>query len=143
MTWIKPNFLWMMYRSSWGTASGQEVVLAIWLRRTAFDVIVAQAVPSSFAADIYGDRADWERAVAGSDVRVQWDPDHNPAGGKCERRAIQLGLRGAAIQRYAREWILHIEDISEFVAAQRSHARPPYSNLVVPREDIYLPTHLR
>lgn len=29
MTWIKPNFLWMMYRSVWGTKPNQEVVLAI------------------------------------------------------------------------------------------------------------------
>src|SRR6476620_9141200 len=26
MSWIKPNFLWMMYRSGWGTKVGQEVV---------------------------------------------------------------------------------------------------------------------
>ena len=25
MSWIKPNFLWMMYRSGWGTKEGQEV----------------------------------------------------------------------------------------------------------------------
>src|SRR5579885_3321276 len=31
MSWIKPNFLWMMYRSGWGTKEGQEVVLAVWL----------------------------------------------------------------------------------------------------------------
>ncbi|WP_216092858.1 DUF4291 family protein [Candidatus Marithrix sp. Canyon 246] len=26
MTWIKTNFLWMMYRSEWGTKQGQETV---------------------------------------------------------------------------------------------------------------------
>ena len=45
MSWIKPNFLWMMYRSGWGTKPGQEVTLAIWLKRTVFDTILAQAVP--------------------------------------------------------------------------------------------------
>jgi hypothetical protein len=29
MTWIKPSFLWMMYRSGWATKPGQERVLAI------------------------------------------------------------------------------------------------------------------
>lgn len=24
MSWIKPNFLWMMYRSGWATKEGQE-----------------------------------------------------------------------------------------------------------------------
>ncbi len=28
MTWIKPSFLWMMYRCGWATKPGQEHVLA-------------------------------------------------------------------------------------------------------------------
>ena len=47
-----------------------------------------------------------------------WDPDHDPSGGKVERRAIQLGLRGAMLAKYAREWLSGIEDISGFVAEQ-------------------------
>ena len=50
MSWIKPNFLWMMYRSEWGQAEGQEVVLALRLKRRFFDFLLAQAVPSSFDA---------------------------------------------------------------------------------------------
>ena len=33
MSWIKPNFLWMMYRCGWANKEGQEVVLAVWLER--------------------------------------------------------------------------------------------------------------
>jgi len=29
MTWIKPSFLWMAYRSGWATKPGQTVVLRI------------------------------------------------------------------------------------------------------------------
>ena len=29
MSWVKPNFLWMMYRSGWGQKEGQVVVLAV------------------------------------------------------------------------------------------------------------------
>jgi Domain of unknown function (DUF4291) len=29
MSWIKPNFTWMMYRSGWGQKPGQEIVLAV------------------------------------------------------------------------------------------------------------------
>lgn len=36
MTWIKPNFLWMMYRNGWGTKEDQEYVLAIHLKMEAF-----------------------------------------------------------------------------------------------------------
>ncbi len=35
MSWIKPNFLWMMYRSGWGTKEGQEITLAVRLKRSA------------------------------------------------------------------------------------------------------------
>ena len=54
-----------------------------------------------------------------------------------ERRAIPLGLRGDVLARYAREWLLGIEDLSTFVAEQRSNARAPYEELVTPREDVY------
>src|SRR5689334_16184621 len=40
MSWVKPNFLWMMHRSSWATGEGQTVVLAIWLARVHFDAIL-------------------------------------------------------------------------------------------------------
>jgi hypothetical protein len=47
MSWIKPNFLWMMYRSGWGSKAGQEVTLAITLRRSFFDKILSKAVASA------------------------------------------------------------------------------------------------
>lgn len=54
-----------------------------------------------------------------------------------ERRAIQPGLRGEILARYAREWIVEIEDISAFVAEQREHARGDYADLIVPSERVY------
>lgn len=138
MTWIKPNFLWMMYRSGWGQSEGQEVVLAVRIRRSAFDAILRSAVPSAFAPSLYVDRAAWQRAVMDSEVRLQWDPDHDPKGAKLERRAIQLGLRGEACANYAREWIVDIQDISEFVGEQRRHVQGGgLDQLVTPRERPY------
>ena len=138
MSWIKPNFLWMMYRSGWGTKEGQEVTLAIWLQRTAFDDILRQAVPSSFAPAVYADEAAWKRAVAQSSVRLQWDPDHAPDGSALERRAIQLGLRGDMLTQYARAWIVDIEDISDVVAEQRPRAQlGDHGRLMAPREKVY------
>lgn len=63
MTWIKPNFLWMMYRSGWGTKENQEVTLAIRLHRSAFDSILSEAVHSKYVPEIYEDQAAWNRAV--------------------------------------------------------------------------------
>ena len=45
MSWIKPNFLWMMYRSGWGTKENQEVTLALRVSRQFFDSILAAAIP--------------------------------------------------------------------------------------------------
>jgi hypothetical protein len=36
MSWIKPNFLWMMYRSAWGIKANQEITLALRIRREFF-----------------------------------------------------------------------------------------------------------
>jgi hypothetical protein len=140
MSWIKTNFLWMMYRSGWGSKAGQEVALAVRLRRGFFDSLLEQAVPSSFDRDLYPDTASWSKAVARSGVRLQWDPDHGPSGQPRQRRAIQLGLRGPVLEEYGKRAILEIEDISEFVAEQHSHVRPGfYEELMTPSERVYLP----
>jgi hypothetical protein len=139
MSWIKTNFLWMMYRSGWGTKPDQKVTLAIRIRRAGFDQLLREAVHSSFITDVYGDQAAWADAVARSSVRLQWDPDHDPSGTKEERRALQLGLRGEALKRYAQQWLIAIDDISEFVAEQRQYAQSPatYAQLQTPSEAVY------
>jgi hypothetical protein len=138
MTWIKPNFLWMMYRSGWGKKPGQEVTLAIRLSRSAFEEVLAQAVHSIYIPEIYENHEGWRNAVKNSDVRLQWDPDHSPGGGKLERRAIQLGLQGEVIAKYARDWIMSIEDISDFVAQQYSHVlNQAEADLLTPSESPY------
>lgn len=138
MSWIKTNFLWMMYRSNWGTSFNQEVVLAIWLKRSAFEQILSEAVHSSFNAAKYGTQEQWGAEMQRSNVRLQWDPDHNPYGQKQERRAVQLGMKGSTLQRFAREWIVRIENISAFVATQRAHVeKKQLQNLVTPQEHVY------
>jgi len=98
MSWIKTNFLWMMYRSGWAAKNGQEVILAIWMRRSAFEDLLKQAVHSSFVASVYQNEETWKEAIATSSVRLQWDPDHDPSGERVKRRAIQLGLRGQPLR---------------------------------------------
>src|SRR5213595_2953819 len=70
MSWIKPNFLWMMYRSGWGSKVDQECVLAIRIRREVFETILARAVHSSFVAEVYKTDKAWKEVVARSDVRL-------------------------------------------------------------------------
>ena len=142
MSWIKPNFLWMMYRCDWGTKSGQEVILAIRLKRPFFNSVLEQAVPSSYSPDLYPNQAVWQKAVHSSSVRLQWDPDHDPVGTPVKRRAVQLGLRGEVLKEYARHAIIDIVDISDFVKSQRDYAKSgDYSKLLTPMEQVYLPTN--
>jgi hypothetical protein len=84
MTWIKTNFLWMMFRSAWATKSNQEKILAIRITRAGFEDILTKAVLSKNSSN------------KNNEVILQWDPDHMPNGDKVQsgRRAIQLGLRG-------------------------------------------------
>jgi hypothetical protein len=138
MSWIKPNFLWMMYRSGWGTKEGQEVTLAVRLRRSTFEEILQLAVHSSYVPEAYGSPETWKARLAVSAVRLQWDPDHDPHGCKQERRAIQLGLAGDTLRQYSHDWIVGIEDISGFVAEQRSNMGcNGLASLVTPREEVY------
>lgn len=140
MSWIKPNFLWMMYRSGWGEKPGQEVVLAVTIPRTLFDAILVAAVPSTFTKALYASEEEWKNAGRNSDVRLQWDPDHAPKGAPQERRAIQLGLRGEMLRRYGKEEVVSIQDISGFVQEQRGVLDSDIGKLVTPKERVYLPS---
>lgn len=138
MSWIKPGFLWMMYRSGWAGKPGQEVVLAVRLKRSAFDAILVEAVHSSYIPEVYGTEENWKQALEQSAVRMQWDPDHHPSGGKLDRRAIQLGLKDEFLKGYADSWIIEIEDITTFVHDQYQHVlMGNYSQLQTPRETVY------
>ncbi|AGC75782.1 uncharacterized protein DUF4291 [Nonlabens dokdonensis] len=140
MTWIKPNFLWMMYRNGWGTKEGQEVVLAIHLKREAFERNLSKAVYSNYQEDLYKSREQWQEEVKSSNIRLQWDPDHDPYGGKLERRAIQLGIRNKEIIAYSKDDILEIEDISAYVNEQYLFVKAhELHRLTLPEEKPYLP----
>lgn len=136
MSWIKPNFLWMMFRSGWATKEGQERILEVRIRRDFFDQLMKDAVPSAFIAELFTDHQEWKNAVSRSDVRLQWDPDHDPAGKSVERRAVQLGLRGNMLQRYSDE-LCWIKDITDFVIEQRNNVHD-HEKLLLPYEDVYI-----
>jgi hypothetical protein len=141
MSWIKPNFLWMMYRSGWGTKENQEATLGLRLRHGFFDSLLAQAVASSWDRDQFTSHEEWAQAVARSSVRLQWDPDHHPSSAKLERRALQLGLRGEVLEAFGQRELLEVIDLTEFVSEQRSGlSSVGISALLTPRECVYLPT---
>ncbi|MEV8512266.1 DUF4291 domain-containing protein [Dactylosporangium sp. NPDC051484] len=120
MTWIKPSFLWMMYRSGWATKEGQEHVLAVEMRRDGFEWALARACLSHYDHGVHGSRAEWQRQLRASPVRVQWDPERDlHLRPMPQRRSLQLGLSGVAVRRYADEWIVGLTDVTGL--AHRAH----------------------
>jgi hypothetical protein len=110
------------------------------VRRRFFDRLLESAVESSFQAERHGSHQAWKQAVTSSDVRLQWDPDHHPSGAPLDRRAIQLGLRGAALAELGQREILEILDLSSLVAEQRSHVESRRLDLrETPLEWVYVP----
>src|SRR5205085_8080838 len=97
MTWIKPSFRWMLYRSGWASKPNQERILAIHLTREGWE----QALKWS------GKRED------GKCVRVQWDPERGMRFEALEYRSIQVGLSGRAVEEgLFGGWIVKIEDVT-------------------------------
>jgi hypothetical protein len=138
MSWIKPNFLWMMFRCGWASKENQERVLAIWLNKVDFQNILRQAVFSSFNPTYYVSHDHWKEELNQKEVRLQWDPDHDPFGGKLTRRAIQIGMKGSVLERFGRQQIKLIEDITGFVKEQKVHVdNGKLEKLSVPIETVY------
>ncbi|MFD3683780.1 DUF4291 domain-containing protein [Nocardiopsis sp. NPDC058631] len=120
MTWIKPSFLWMMYRCGWGLKKDQETVLAVEISREGFERALADACLSHFDPDVHTDRRAWRQRLGESSARVQWDPERDLHLAPLGHRSLQLGLSGEASRRYADEWTVSITDVTPL--AHRVHA---------------------
>lgn len=128
MTWVKPSFLWMMERCGWATKVDQQRVLAVRVKRSAFDAWVSQAVSTS-------------QANVNADVRVQWDPERNLRGGKLNHRSLQLGLGRGVIRAYATELIVGIDDVTALakrIDALRRDGAWPAAEKLLPLEKLYV-----
>ncbi|MFD8635215.1 MULTISPECIES: DUF4291 domain-containing protein [unclassified Streptomyces] len=112
MTWIKPSFLWMMYRCGWATKPDQETVLAVEITRAGFDHALRHACLSHFEHGTHTDREAWKRSLRDSSARVQWDPERDLHLGPLPYRSLQLGLSGPFSRAYADEWTVSIRDVT-------------------------------
>lgn len=120
MTWIKPSFLWMMYRCGWAAKPGQETVLAVEIRRDGFEWALRHACLSHYVRGLHTDRAAWQRELRRSPARVQWDPERDLRLAPLPHRSLQLGLAGEASRLYADEWTVSITDVTPL--AREVHA---------------------
>jgi hypothetical protein len=111
MTWIKPSFLWMMYRSGWGLKdTRQSRILAIDISRDGFEWALAHSC-LSHPEDSMSEE-EWLKLKKKTPVRIQWDPDRDIHLKAQISRAIQIGLSGKAVELYVNEWIQNISDVT-------------------------------
>jgi hypothetical protein len=147
MTWIKPSFLWMMYRSGWATKPGQERILAIQITRDGFEWALAHAALSHYEPGTYASQLEWAEHKRTSPVRVQWDPERSVTLAPLSHRAIQIGLSGEAVDRYLDQWITAITDITPLAGRIRRHVSSGHLDTAqagLPAERLYpLPAPIR
>lgn len=141
MTWIKPSFLWMMYRAGWGYKDeGQKRILAIDITREGFEWALAHSCPSHPEPGMSPE--EWEQLKSRCPVRIQWDPERDLLLQPLPHRAIQIGLSKEAVRLYAGEWIQRITDVTSLahsIHALVAEDRINEAKLALPREAAYIP----
>lgn len=140
MTWIKPSFLWMMYRSGWGKKdSSQKRILAIDITREGFEWALEHSL-LSHDAHSYKNKEEWLRVKKDTPVRVQWDPERDLYLQPQKHRAIQIGLTNESVPLYVNTWIQNVIEVTSLAgeiyslvergeleaATQRLPAEHPY-----------------
>lgn len=107
MTWIKPSWAWMLYRSGYSHKDpGQERILALKMRRADFIGLLRRGLLSSHGTG-------GQEPGDGAAVRIQWDPERTVRLGKLPHRSIQIGIPGALSRVWAEEWVVGIEDVTD------------------------------
>ena len=138
MTWIKPSFGWMLYRSGYATKHNQERILKIKLSHDGFLAILSQGIHTSFEPDLFKTEIDWQLALRRGEVRYHWDPDRDLQLRRLDRRALQVGIRGSVLSNYVNHWILGIEDVTELAHAIKEAVESKQKQLpLVPEERVY------
>jgi hypothetical protein len=139
MTWIKPSFLWMMYRSGWARKDpGQARILGIDITHEGFAWAIGHSCPSH--PEPAQGVEEWRATLARSPVRVQWDPERDIDLQALPWRTIQIGLSGEAVERYVTEWIRQICDMTALANQIANHLRKGErgrAEVLLPREDRY------
>lgn len=135
MTWIKPSFLWLMYRSNWGTKKNQEYILALDIYREAFDSLLERAVltsPEEHNSD------SWEKDFKETTVYCQWDNDRSISGKALNRYAIQIGIKSDILKDFISSGIYKITDLTPSVKKWNEHRKSGKTDLKnFPAEKIY------
>ncbi len=115
MTWIKPSFFWLMYRSNWGQKPNQNRILAVHIRRSSWEKALSLGVLTSPENKIHGSGEEWNQLFQKAKVHVQWDTERSARGAALNYFSIQVGLSRDIIEEYVNEWVVNIDDVTPLV----------------------------
>ncbi|KAK3987572.1 hypothetical protein QBC44DRAFT_331160 [Cladorrhinum sp. PSN332] len=111
MTWIKPSWAWMLYRAGYSYKDpGQSRILALKMKHADFVYLLGQGVLSSHKSTT---QHDVEARKKSEEVRIQWDPERSARLERLEYRSIQIGIPGGLSEKWAKEMIVGIEDVTD------------------------------
>lgn len=119
MTWIKPSFLWLMYRSNWAQKKGQQKILAVHIARAGWDKALSLGILTHPEPAVYPKAAEWETQFSNAYVHIQWDTERSLRGAGLNHFSIQVGISRHLIREFVDEWIVKIEDMTPTVARMR------------------------
>ncbi|KAI0901276.1 hypothetical protein F4806DRAFT_451692 [Annulohypoxylon nitens] len=128
MTWIKPSWCWMMYRSGYSYKDkNQERILALKMKHEHFIELLKMATLTTAPGKgvTTGDTAEASKPPIEkvSTVKVQWDPERSPRLEKLGYRSIQIGIPSSVAATWVDEWIIGIEDVTEKARALERELR--------------------
>jgi len=105
MTWIKPSWCWMLYRSGYSYKDANQArILALTMRLEDFWWLLRRARVT--------DEGGFKKG--GEEVRVQWDPERGVRLGRMEgTRSVQIGVPRDLSGRWVEEMVVGIEDVTE------------------------------
>ncbi|CAA6810481.1 MAG: Unknown protein [uncultured Sulfurovum sp.] len=142
MTWIKPSFLWMMYRAGWGKKDdNQKRILAIDISREGFEWALEHSLMSNHTSEYT--KEEWKKLKETTPVRIQWDPERDLFLEPLNYRAIQIGLSNEAVPLYVNEWIQNITEVTELASEIHSLIQDnniEEAKLLLPKEIPYIPS---
>ena len=151
MTWIKPSFAWMLYRSGYACKHNQTRILKIKISHQTFSEILETCKLTLHSSK----NSNTDNKCA----RLQWDPERDLLSKEPKKdeprklvrtRAVQIGLAGKVLQNFA-ENIIRIDDVTDL--AKRVHKAHGYKNdkevsaemqklkSILPIERSYFPVH--
>lgn len=112
MTWIKPSWAWMLYRSGYSYKDARQThILALKLTHASFKNLLRRAVLSHSSGLDSCKNAKNEGRAKPASVRVQWDPERTVRLERLDYRSIQIGVPGALVPDLV-EGIVEIEDVT-------------------------------